>query len=70
MSHNQTLEINPSHPLIIKMNELRKVDTSRASRVSKQLLDSILVQSAIPHDMQKSAERNLDMLDDYLKMKI
>ena len=35
MSHNQTLEINPSHPIIVKLNELRIEDPDKASNVSK-----------------------------------
>jgi HSP90 family molecular chaperone len=69
MSHNQTLEINSYHPIIVKLNELRKVDSKRASHVSKQMLDSVLLQSGIPHDMNKSATRNLMILDQYLQMK-
>ena len=30
-SKNNTLEINPSHPIIVKLNELRKRDSKRAS---------------------------------------
>lgn len=51
MSTNQTLEINPSHPIIVKLNDLRKVDANRASRVSKSLLDTVLMSSGIPTDL-------------------
>jgi HSP90 family molecular chaperone len=50
MSHNQTLEINPTHPIMIKLNKLRKVDQTRAFNVSQSILDSILLASAIPRD--------------------
>lgn len=70
MSHNQTLEINPSHPIIVKLNKLRKLDQKKASLVSKQMLDNVLTQSGIPHDMGVSAERNLNILDQYLQMKV
>jgi len=66
MSHNQTLEINAYHPIIVKLNELRKLDSERASHISKQMLDSVLLQSGIPHDLSKSASRNLMILDQYL----
>jgi len=69
MSHNQTLEISPSHPFIVKLNELRKADAEKASKISKQMLDSVLISSGIPHDMTKSANRNLDILDELLQMK-
>ena len=51
MSHNQTLEVNPAHPIIVKLNKLRKLDQTRANRVSQQMLDNVLLSSAIPHDV-------------------
>lgn len=51
VSHNQTLEINTSHPMILKLNKLRKQDEARANKASKQLIDSVLIQSAVPIDM-------------------
>lgn len=51
MSHNQTLEINPTSPIIVKLNELRKIDSDKAGKVSKQMLDNVLMTSGIPHDM-------------------
>ncbi len=30
MNKNNTLEINPSHPIVVKLNELRKKDPKRA----------------------------------------
>ena len=59
MSHNQTLEINPFSPIMIKLNELRKVDKDRSALASKQILDNVLMNSAIPFDVQKSSKRNL-----------
>jgi HSP90 family molecular chaperone len=50
MSSNQTLEINPSHNLIIQLNELRKNDQNRAKKVSQSLIDQVLIQSGIPID--------------------
>ena len=59
VSHNQTLEINPSHPMIIKLNTLRQKDSLKAEIVSKQLLDNALMSSGVPHDMAQSSARNL-----------
>ena len=70
ISHNQTLEINPQHPIIVKLNELRKKDESRATKVSKTMLDDVLMKSAIPNNMQEAASRNLEILDDYLAIKV
>jgi len=48
ISHNQTLEINPHHPIIVKLNSLRKMDEERARKVSRWMLDNVLVKAAIP----------------------
>lgn len=70
MSYDQTLEINPNHSMILKLNLLRKKDPKKASMVSKQLLDNVLLASGVPHDLQSGAERNLKVLDDYLQLKV
>ena len=70
MSRNQTLEINSNHPIIIKINKLRKVDSDRASKAHKQLLDSALVTSGAPIDMKVSSARNLEIIDDLIKMRL
>ena len=69
MSHNQTLEINLNHTMIVKLNQLRKIDQNRATKVGKQLLDNLLIASAIPHDMAETSKRNLDIIDDFLQIK-
>jgi hypothetical protein len=58
--------VNPTHPIIVKLNKLRKVDQQRANKVSQQMLDNVLMASAIPHDVQVSSKRNLEILDDFL----
>lgn len=70
MSQNQTLEINPSHSLLVKLNQLRKVDPDRASVASKAILDNALMANGMPQDPNKSAQRNLGMLDDYMQLKV
>ena len=67
-SKNNTLEINPSHPIIVKLNELRKKDSKRAGLLSKQLMDNILLSSGIPFDLNSSAKRNLDVMNDFLNV--
>ena len=63
---NQTLEINPSHPIIVNLNYLRKNDYSLASLVSKQMLDNVLLQSGVPFDTLKASERSYDMINKIL----
>jgi len=55
---------------MVKLNKLRQVDAERATRISKQMLDQVLVASGVPHDTKASSKRNLEILDDLLKMRI
>lgn len=66
INKNNTLEINPSHPIIVKLNELRKKDSKRASQVAGQLMDNVMLSSGIPFNITDSAGRNFDILNDYL----
>ena len=66
MNKNNTLEINPSHPIIVKLNELRKRDSKKASTLAHQVMDNVLMGSGIPFSLQESTKRNLDVLNEYL----
>lgn len=68
MNRNNTLEINPSHPIVVKLNELRKRDTKRAGLLARQMMDNILLTSGIPYNLQDSTKRNLDVMNDYLNL--
>jgi len=63
---NQTLEINPNHPTVFKLNKLRKLDEKRAKAIAKQLVSEVIATSAIPLDLQKTSSNYLDILEDYL----
>jgi len=56
--------------MIIKLNKLRKADPKRATKVSKQWIDAVLISSAVPINTQDHAQRQLDLIDDYLKVKL
>jgi len=43
MDNNLTLEINPNHELILKLNELRKTDMNLANLLVRQILDNCLI---------------------------
>ncbi|KAF2347013.1 Heat shock protein Hsp90 family [Trinorchestia longiramus] len=45
-----TLEINPSHPVIVKLNKLRTSNPELASLVSKQLFSNALVIAGLVDD--------------------
>ncbi|CAI2359030.1 unnamed protein product [Moneuplotes crassus] len=65
---NQAMEVNPNHPVMVKLNKLRKVDSENASLLLKEVFDNVLLQSGIPYDVMKSTQRSykvLEMLLDY-----
>jgi len=67
-TRDQSIEINPNHPVIVKLNKLRKVDTQTATLLLKEVFDHVMLQSGIPFDIQKSSTRSykiLEMLLDY-----
>ena len=67
-TRDQSLEINPNHPVVAKLNKIRKHDTETASMLLRELFDNVMLQSGIPYDVQKSSKRSyklLEMLLDY-----
>jgi hypothetical protein len=66
MNKNNTLEINATHPIMVKLNKLRKKDSKKASQVAKQVMDNILTVTGIPINLMESTKRNLDIMNDYL----
>jgi TNF receptor-associated protein 1 len=65
---NQSVEINPNHFLMVKLNKLRKVDSESASMLLKEVFDKILLQAGIPFDVGSSTKRSyklIEMLMDY-----
>lgn len=69
-SKNQVLEVNPNHPIIVRLNAIRKTNPPLASMISKSLLDTIFLSTGLPIDTHVSAERTYKMLEDYLGDKI
>lgn len=54
---NLTLEINPNHEIIVKMNELRKKDSSFGSMMAKQLLDNSMMSTGMLSDSKAFLNR-------------
>lgn len=52
MGKNLTFEFNPSHPIIVHLNKLRKNNLKVANFNLKQLLDSCLMSAGIPFDQK------------------
>jgi HSP90 family molecular chaperone len=53
-----TLEINPSHPTILNLNTIRKVEPEFAREICQIFLDQVLTSSSIPFDAKDSLDRN------------
>lgn len=51
---DSTLELNGSHPIIVNLNQVRKVDKATAGLVAQQLLNNVMVASGIPFDLNNS----------------
>ena len=50
MDKNLTLEINPHHEIIVKLNRMRKTDSNLASVVVRQLLDNTMLTAGMIND--------------------
>ena len=57
MGKNLTFEYNPTHPIIINLNKLRKNNIKAANFNLKQLLDSCLMSANIPFDQKNFVRR-------------
>lgn len=60
---NLTLEINPTHPIIVKMNALRKVNVKEANNNLKQLLDICLLSTGITFDVKNFIRRSNQFIE-------
>ena len=69
-SKNQVLEINPNHPIITRLNTIRKINPSLASMIAKSFLDTIFLNTGLPIDTHVSTERSYKIMEDYLADKI
>lgn len=59
-----TLEINPNHEIIVKLNGVRKVDPGCAKDIANQLYENAQVTAGIiddPKSMLKRIEKFMDM---------
>ncbi|EAR95598.1 heat shock protein HSP90 (macronuclear) [Tetrahymena thermophila SB210] len=66
ISKNLTMEINPNHELIYKINEVRKQDQQTASLILRQLCDNCMVTAGIPTDPKRFNDRIQNMMSKIL----
>lgn len=65
---DQSLEVNPNHPLMVKLNKIRKQDTGLAKLLLGDIFNNVKLQSGIPYDTQKASQDSykvIEMLMDY-----
>ena len=65
-----TVEINPTHKLIVSLNKLRKEEPRLASMSIKQLFDTSMLQSNLPISTKDYAKRTFNMLDMFIDQKL
>ena len=63
LAKNLTMEINPEHNVIMKINRLRKIKSKDASYILKQLLDLCLLTIGIPFDIKVFQKRSIFILE-------
>ena len=64
---NVTLELNPSHPIIRELSELREGSPDIAGLVAAQLFDNALINANLVHDPRRMVPRINQLLDSLLK---
>ncbi len=47
MNNNLTLEINPNHPLMVRLNHTRQNNIQLAAILAKQILDNTMLSAGI-----------------------
>jgi TNF receptor-associated protein 1 len=57
LDKNLTMEINPNHEIIVKLNQMRKTDVSIAAIIVRQLLDNSMLAAGITTDTRSVINR-------------
>jgi len=58
-----TLELNPSHPLVVKLNKLKDTDTVLASLLAEQLYDNAMVNAGLIDDPREGVAKIQELLE-------
>lgn len=66
LTQNSTLELNPQHPIVYKLNELRKVNQPKAQMIAKQFLEQVMMMSGFQYSLPDNLKRSEKLLVDYL----
>lgn len=52
-----TLEVNPTHEIVVKLNEMRKTDITVANMLARQVLDNALLSAGMVSDVKDVVKR-------------
>ena len=63
------LEINPQHPVIVRLNDLRSSDEKLAGQVTEQLLDNARIMAGLMEDPRTMVKRLNALLENVLETK-
>jgi len=63
----QDLEINPSHPIITRLDKIRQSDPDLAGKVAEQVFDNARVAAGLLEDPRKMLKRLNELLEKVLK---
>jgi HSP90 family molecular chaperone len=61
------LEINPNHPMMVRLEKLRHSDSALAGEVAEQILDNALVAAGLLEDPRKMLTRLNGLLEKLLE---
>jgi TNF receptor-associated protein 1 len=65
----QDLEINPGHPIIVRLSSMRQADAALAVKVSEQILDNALVAAGLLDDPRAMLKRLNELLEQVLTVR-
>jgi TNF receptor-associated protein 1 len=64
------LQINPSHPVILRLNQVRETDSNLARDVAEQIMDNAMIQAGLLDDNRAMVPRLTKLLDRALQHKL
>jgi HSP90 family molecular chaperone len=64
------LQINPAHPVILRLNQVREVDSLLARDVAEQIMDNAMIQAGLLDDNRSMVPRITKLLDRALQHKL
>ena len=69
MEPRYDLEINPAHPIIIKLDQIRNTDPALAEKVAEQIFDNARVAAGVLEDPRTMLRRLNELLEKVLAVK-